>query len=329
MRIAIIVPCTASKRVPAGGLHLGQVAGRETAIERRFDRWQAAIAAAGTVATARDLYAGPRWQASLRVADAASGPRRNAEVFVASAGLGLVRASKPVPSYSATFSRGSADAVFPAGLSRDAQREATRRWWGLLTRHPRLSLKQLVRRYERVAIVLSPDYLDAVRDDLAAALGSGYGNVIVFGTGSPTHVSLQDVWVRVGRHLRETTETRPLPVINGLDATLLQSTAALVLRQPAAAWSSASKVQRFLDELADPEEITIEARSRADRRPSNDDEVRAFIRERIDQQDQFELKRELPKDLLEAWREVKKRRCQMERFKRLYNEVVAVQKQDG
>jgi hypothetical protein len=315
MRIAIVVPCTASKHEPAGDLRLGLVAGGETSIDGRFDRWQAAISFAGTVVDARGLYAGPRWNASLRIAEAAHGAGRKVELFVASAGLGLVPATQAVPSYSATFSRGNADSVVPAGLSASEHRAAARGWWRLLTQL-RWSFERLARDYERVVVVLSPDYLDAVSDDLVAAVESDASRIIVFATGSPTHPSLRPVWVRVGRHLRETTEARPVPLINGLDATLLQSTAALIVGKRLSAWSSAAQVQRFLDEHADPDEVTIEARARANRRPSKDEEVRSFVRRRLGRAHESAV------DLLKVWRNVEMRQCEEGRFRRLYAEVV-------
>lgn len=318
MRIAIVVGCTASKRVPPGDLRLGLVAGHEESIEGRFQRWKAATASAGKVAVARDLYAGPRWQASLRIAEAALVPRRapsrEVELFVASAGLGLLPVSRNVPSYSATFSRGSEDAVVPAGFNPSARRAAMRQWWRLLTRR-QASVSRLARDFERVVVALSPDYLDAVMDDLVAAVESDAGKFTVFGTGLLTQRSLQPVWVRVGRHLRETTVTRPDPVVNGLDATLLQSTASLIVRQPLSAWSSAQQVQRFLDECADPDEITIEAKARARRRPATDDEIRSFVRKRL------ALADESPKDLLDVWRNGEERQCEVGRFERLVSEV--------
>ncbi len=315
MRIAIVVPCTASKSVPPGDLRLGTVAGREKSIEGRFRHWEAAWSVAEKGVSARDLYAGPRWQASIRIAEVARAPQRDVDLFVASAGLGLLPVSRPVPSYSATFSRGNADSVVPPGFSASEHRAAARRWWRLLT-HRRGSLERLARDYARVVIVLSPDYLGAVSDDLVAAVESNASRIIVFATGSPTHPSLRPVWVRVGRHLRETTEARQVPLINGLDATLLQSTASLIVGKRLSAWSSAAQVQRFLDEHADPDEVTIEARARANRRPSKDEEVRSFVRRRLGRAHESAV------DLLKVWRNVEMRQCEEGRFRRLYAEVV-------
>jgi hypothetical protein len=189
-----------------------------------------------------------------------------------------------------------------------------RQWWRLLTRR-QASLSRLARDFDRVVVALSPDYLGAVSDDLVAAVESNASRIIVFATRSPTHSSLRPVWVRVGRHLRETTEARPVPLINGLDATLLQSTASLIVSKSLAAWSSAQQVQRFLDECADPDEITIEAEALARRRPAKDDEIRSFVRERL------ALADESAKDLLDVWRNVEERQCEVGRFERLVSEV--------
>ena len=313
MRIAIVVPCTASKRVPAGDLRISRIVGDEADGERRFRSWQRAVDAAEAVGPARDLYAGPRWQASMRIPEAVA-EQHEADLFIASAGLGLILADKSVPSYSATFSRGSSDSVVAPGLSSGEQRGARWQWWAALTRKGP-SLRSLAGDYERVVTVLSPDYLGAVTEDLREAVGVGGPNVLILGTGTSSSRDLERNFVRVGRHLRETTDERPKPVINGLDATLLQSTAALVLQKQPETWSDAPKVQRLLDDLADPNVETRESKERRDRQPSTDEEVRAFIRSRLAETDATAAQ------LLFAWRNDEQRRCEEGRFKRLFAEV--------
>ncbi len=316
MPIAIVVPCTASKHEPPRGLRLGAVAGRVNSIDGRFRLWRAARSSAPKVSSLRDLYAGPGWQASLRIAASAQASGKQAELYVASAGLGLLPIDRTAPSYSATFSRGNRDSVVPAGRSSSEHREGTREWWRLLT-HRRSSLQRLARDFERVVVVLSPDYLDAVTDDLVAAAGSDASKLLVFATGSPTHPSLRPVWVRVRRGLRETTQERPVPLINGLDATLLQSTAALVVRKNPSEWASAKQLQCFLDEHAPPDEMTNEGLARSMRRPSTDEEVHEFVRAQLD------VSKRSATTLLKVWREEEERRCEERRFKRIYASVVA------
>lgn len=294
---------------------MGLVAGDEASTEGRFKRWSLAVSGAPHSVEARGLYAGPRWQASLRIADAADGRGREVDLFVASAGLGLIRADRRVPSYSATFSCGSEDSVVAAGSSARQRRDATRRWWAMLARGES-PLRGLSEEYNRVVVVLSPDYLDAVSDDLADAVELGRQRVVIFGSGRPPRGGLEPSWVRVGRHLRETTEARTEPLINGLDATLLQSTASLIVSRPLHEWSSAEKIQKYLDHRADPNVITLEARARAQRRPSTDEEIRAFVRGRLVVAD------ESSSDLLNVWRTVEKRQCEERRFKQIFAKVV-------
>ena len=309
------MPCTASKHGPPGDLCLGAVVGRVKSIDGRFRLWQAARSSAVKVSSLRNLYAGPRWRASLRIAASAQASGKQAELFVASAGLGLLPIDRTAPSYSATFSRGHRDSVVPAGRSAIEHREGTREWWNLLT-HRRKSLQGLARGFDQVVVVLSPDYLNAVTDDLVAAVGSNVSKILVFATGSPTHRSLGPVWVRVRRSLRETTEDRPVPLINALDATLLQSTAALIVSKEFSEWSSAEQVQHFLDSHAVPDEITNEGLTRAMRRPSTDEEVHEFVRTQLHGAERSATA------LLKLWREEEGRRCEEGRFKRIFAEVV-------
>jgi hypothetical protein len=314
MRIAIVVPCTASKRADPGHLRLGQVAGTEMSVSARFRSWRKAIAGSARLHIARDLYAGPRWEASLRIADAAGlDRRRRVELFVASAGLGLVEASEMVPSYSATFSPGGPDSVAPSHLRGSAARQASREWWGLLGRDRR-TFADVAGGFDRMIVALSPAYLDALEEDLVhAARGT---STLVFATVAPRNPSLASSWVRVGRHLRETTPMRPEPVIRGTDATLLQATAAKLVAMPLGRWATAAMTQELLDALADPVEPTIEAQARAGRLPATDEEVREFVRRA----------RAVPGSpssdrLLELWRGPENRRCAVDRFKRLVAEV--------
>lgn len=83
-----------------------------------------------------------------------------AELYIASAGLGLVSASHRAPAYSITASRIGPDSVVRLlGLS-----DATE-WWRALT----VGRRSLVARFDRadiVVVALSAPYLEMLRDDL-------------------------------------------------------------------------------------------------------------------------------------------------------------------
>lgn len=117
------------------------------------------------------LYKGPYWSAALGLTEL----HPEAELFVVSAGLGLVSAGALHSAYSATFSSGHPDSVPGASTS-----EGRRSWWGLLNGSARL--RRAVERSGRTLVVLPNRYLGVVADDLAAA---DRGQVIVFASSCP------------------------------------------------------------------------------------------------------------------------------------------------
>lgn len=148
----------------------------------RFKRWRDRLRSVPSDRRlpVRDLYRGVAWSAIRRI----DGDREDLDIWVVSAGLGLVPLHLLAPSYGATFSRGAPDSV---GASRDEGR----RWWQLQTRRPPLgssrssarSLRELAERYSSVVIALSASYFDATRDDVLAAMAGG-GQVTLVSVGA-------------------------------------------------------------------------------------------------------------------------------------------------
>jgi hypothetical protein len=120
---------------------------------------------------ARDLYQGDHWavvRSLLAPAKASSGVQVN--VWIASAGCGLISPSSMIPAYGATFAGRNADSVV-------ARREFRREWWQSLAdlrwdgeRSPN-SVAEVAARYPEAPFLIagSPEYLDAMADDLARA----------------------------------------------------------------------------------------------------------------------------------------------------------------
>lgn len=105
--------------------------------------------------TAGELYTGQHWQRAVTAAKCTG-----AELWVLSAGLGLLHLSDPVVPYEATFSSMSF---------------SHRTMWSLLTATPPsvrrfASLQALMqeRPHDRFIVAVSPLYLQAVEDDLCA-----------------------------------------------------------------------------------------------------------------------------------------------------------------
>lgn len=174
----LIASCTERKRAPIPeDLHLGALEDGLPSV--RAERWWARLTAQRDVRhhSASNLYGGEHWtltQRSLEILNSAHG---DAELWITSAGYGLIRASAPLRPYSATFAQGVPDSVtrgVVAGWSRSALLQA---WWACLGRFPGpeaqecRSIAALARRSPRSALVVvgSPDYIRAMRQDLLAA----------------------------------------------------------------------------------------------------------------------------------------------------------------
>lgn len=152
--VHLIVTCTRRKTVPAGDA----VFPYEHDAGNAYEVWLERLARArndGAAITAGELYTGQHWSRA-----AAAAKRTGAELWVISAGLGLLHVSDPVVPYEATFSS------MPFSHSR---------LWESLTACPPAerryaSLRTLMqsRPDDRFVVAASPVYLRAVDSDLYA-----------------------------------------------------------------------------------------------------------------------------------------------------------------
>jgi len=153
----LIVTCTRRKTVAAGDA----VFPDERDAERAYGIWLESLAQArrGTPPmTAGELYTGQHWSRA-----AAAAARNGADMWVISAGLGLLHVSDPVVPYEATFS---------------SMPFCHRTHWERLTTRPPAerrctSLRALMqaRPDDRFVVAASPVYLRAVESDLLAGRG--------------------------------------------------------------------------------------------------------------------------------------------------------------
>lgn len=156
--IHLIVTCTRRKTVAAGDAIFPD----ERDVERAYGIWLERLTQARRGAppmTAGDLYTGQHWSRAV-----AAAARNDAEMWVISAGLGLLHVSDPVVPYEATFSS------MPFSHSR--------LWESLTTQPPAErrsdSLRTLMqaRPDDRFVVAASPVYLRAVESDLLAGRGA-------------------------------------------------------------------------------------------------------------------------------------------------------------
>jgi hypothetical protein len=141
--------------------------------EMRLKAWKDRLAesAAKWTTPANDLYCGSGWTV-IQAAIAKVRQVAHINLWIASAGYGLLSSEDAVTPYSATFTARQCDSV---KLERDP--EGNQRWWeGLTKRTPKttrliVSVAELARAYPTAPLLVgvSPDYLWAMRVDLVAA----------------------------------------------------------------------------------------------------------------------------------------------------------------
>lgn len=172
----LIVSCTNRKRLPVPR-NLRLRACYEKAVAARVRTWCKRLQThEGKESRAIDLYAGDYWAVIRTLNDAAKAAGLDAELWIASAGYGLVSADASLRAYSATFARGHPDSVArgepgSAISSNQAWWEFLSEWSGPKPGAPR-SIAELVRRKPQagVLIVGSPDYIGTLERDLLQAL---------------------------------------------------------------------------------------------------------------------------------------------------------------
>jgi len=198
--VHIVVTCTNRKRHPVPArLHLGDL--QERRPDARFAVWTRRLSTDGPAVPAIDLYGGEHWRIArdlpAQIGDAA-------QLWVCSAGYGLVAAETRLNPYSATFSPGVADSVGKTtGQVRDWWRRLTT-WAGPEPGRPR-SFADLARRDPGASVVavLSDAYIRACADDLcdAADLLDDSDRFAVIGPATRGR-DIDDLLVPVGAGLR-------------------------------------------------------------------------------------------------------------------------------
>lgn len=145
----------------------------------RAERWWRRLTTHTTVSVpAVDLYGGDHWSVAKSLPAAAAASGYEAQLWVASAGYGLVPADAQLRPYSATFAAGHRDSVFPARRDATTRSAFMRDWWLHLgaTPGPRRgaprTVTQLVKASPNacVMVVGSPDYISAMAADLSCAI---------------------------------------------------------------------------------------------------------------------------------------------------------------
>ena len=227
--------------------------------------------------TAWDLYRGEHWSV---VKENESNP--DVELWVASAGYGLVRADEKLEPYAATFATGMEDSVVVAPQTYPPTQSA-QYWWQKLSERNRdrsephdaaRSLLQLAESDPELPILvaLSSSYVRAVREDLknaAKALTSPTSLFLVTGSGAGD--DLKDCVIPVGASFQQ--EGNGKQRLGGSRMSLNVRVAGVIIKQSNRhEWDRSALVECLHGELGEPGEVARFNRAKIDQ-----NEVEKFI----------------------------------------------------
>jgi len=263
-RVRVVVTCTLRKSSPVPrSLRLHTVPG--VRLSTRFRHWTERLTNAEVPSRpALDLYAGEHWTMARRLLDDQSQTAAAIDLWVCSAGYGLIPATMPIVPYSATFAPGALDSV-PGPATN---------WWAALGdwEGPAEGPRRLVDLAAsdpsaRYLFVLSAAYLRACHDDAcqAAEKLNGSGRLSILSAGTKRDLDLSDVLLPADARLRA--------VLGGtLQALNIRAAEHLLKAGLVDHDDMADSLRRLLAEQPPPR--------RFNRRRVSDAEIRSFIRDR-------------------------------------------------
>jgi hypothetical protein len=178
-RLHIVAPCANRKRMSVPQvLRLQSV--RERDLTARARAWCMLLESdPSPTLPAMELYAGDHWTVVRTLRDAGLAAGYETELWILSAGYGLVPAAASLHAYSATFVIGHPDSIADRNESISAE-DLNQTWWLLVSEWAgpmpgaARSLQELAARDADAGILTfgSPDYVRAVEKDLSAAAAS-------------------------------------------------------------------------------------------------------------------------------------------------------------
>jgi hypothetical protein len=273
--VRVVVTCAGLKASSAPPtLQLRTHAG--TTPEARADGWLRAIRTESVAAwPASELYIGAYWSSAYRLASL----RPVNELWIASAGYGLVSTKARIKPYEATFTRGHDDSVFRPSDGPDAL-SWVKAWWRLLTRstsgkggNARRSIAGLARAdpASPLVVVASEPYVLALADDLARAANE---------LADPDLLVLVSAATQIPKELEGNlarTSARLQSIVGGPRQALNPRVARMLLEQRGPRLR-ASTAKRALARLVEQQP----ALAVYDREKQNDEEILLRIKERLD-----------------------------------------------
>lgn len=200
--LIILTNCSERKRGSGNALRLRDFKGPQAL---RAKRWCKSLADSKCAKTsAIDLYQGDHWAAILSLVRVAEFAGWTTEIWVASAGYGLIPTEAALVPYAATFGSGHPDSI--GAFDERAAKTVGPDWWDALSKWsgpvpcaPR-TLTDLAKKSPRSKwlVCMSPTYLNAISPDLIMAKSSmkdPEGLILVSGKPGPKDKSLVPNWI--------------------------------------------------------------------------------------------------------------------------------------
>jgi hypothetical protein len=307
--VNVVVTCTKDKRVPVPEeCQLRTVFGKT--IPDRMREWQTRTNRHWTQSVpAKDLYAGDHW-ANVKAFESS---HFQIDVWICSAGFGLVRYDDKIAPYAATFSRSHPDSV--AAMLPDSDRsDASKKWWEATENQWKTRFKQrprsisaLMATYPKrsILVVASENYLAAIADDLRLGLNwlADPNQLSIVCAGAKSVTGLDANLVPCDARMQATTGGARRSLNTRLARKILKES-----RHPPTASNLQKRYRKLLEEQPPIETF--------DRVPLTDHQVKQFIRKQLKAN---HLYRHTP--LLRMLRDDNKA-CEQKRFAMLYNEVL-------
>lgn len=192
--INLVVSCTNRKKLqPPPGLSVHEFVSYN--LEGRLDRWIENLnRIQAQELCAKEMYSGDHWSVTRSIPPECAVGDLSVNLWVCSAGYGLISAETRIKPYRATFTSGQLDFI-GLGLGPDDLASARRRWWHRVCEssleHPvgPRSFSDLAVQASEVPmlVVLSGDYLEAVQDDLLRVISLDYfkRHLSIISSGTP------------------------------------------------------------------------------------------------------------------------------------------------
>jgi hypothetical protein len=232
--------------------------------EQRVRVWRERLASIPSASVAaEEMYAGDHWSVVLEACRFARKYSRRIELWVISAGYGLIPSTRMIKPYSATFASGGSDSVW-RGRGDGARVDFLQNWWRGLD-HERSLEGLLSGRDDAVLIAAGAEYLTAIShrlEFLRASSAKSEESLSVISAGT----SGNEILLPVSGSLRAT--------LGGTDSSLNARTLRFLAATANEHDFRHSQMERLLKRLARSSEPTLRRHGRA----ATDEEIDDFVR---------------------------------------------------